>query len=83
VKTKKDIYNPNMVESVSYFMLAFLDNTELISDNIPAMSKKLSVCTSFYEFTYIEANLNKTVMITNDISKVDKNEFIDIDINGI
>jgi hypothetical protein len=79
---KKDIHEDNMVESVHYSTSAFLDDTELISDNIPSMSNKLTVCTSFYEFTCIEANPDKAMMITNDTSNVDKEGFIKILING-
>src|ERR1043165_5961782 len=45
--SRRNIYEDSMVESVSYSTSAFLDDIELISDDIPSMSKKLTVCVSF------------------------------------
>src|ERR1043165_7982000 len=42
--TKQNIHDDEQIESVSYSASAFLDDTELISDNIPSMSTKLSTC---------------------------------------
>ena len=81
-RSTTNIYEESSTESVSYSTSAFLDDTELISDNIPSMSDKLTVCASFFDFTCIEANPDKAVMITNDTSNVDKDGFLKIIING-
>src|SRR5688572_12306102 len=53
--TKQNIYGPTIRESISYATSVYLDNTELISGDTSNLSRKLTICASFYNFTEIQA----------------------------
>ena len=68
----KHIYSPPVNVNLPYNVSAYLDDTALFNGSVNEISRKLTTMASFYDFTNIQTNPRKAIMLTNDTESINE-----------